>query len=63
MRKTVYYPNHGYITTDDSFEYVGNGIFGDAFNLVKDLVTSKAAKDVATEATKSFMEYSWEESW
>ena len=54
MRQTIYFPSHGYVTVDKDFEYVGNGIFGDAFNLVKDLVTSKAVRDIAVDAGKSF---------
>ena len=51
MRQTTYYPGYGYVTKDESFEYVGNGIFGD---LVKNLITSQAARDIAVDAGKSF---------
>ena len=54
MRTTIYVPNHGYITKDDEFDYVGNGILGDIGTFVKNLVTSNAAKTIATEAGKSF---------
>ena len=54
MRETIYVPSYGYVTKDDSFDYVGNGLFDDAINLVKDLVTSKAAKDIVVETGKNF---------
>ena len=54
MRQTVYVPGYGYVTSDDSFEYVANGILGDAMNFIGNLVTSKEAKDIAVEAGKSF---------
>ena len=51
MRQTTYYPGYGYVTKDESFEYVGNGVFGDLF---KNLITSQAARDIAVNAGKSF---------
>ena len=54
MRHTIYVPSHGYITTDNSYEYSGNGVLGDAFNAVKNLIFSKPVKDLAFEGAKSF---------
>ena len=51
MRQTTYYPGYGYVTKDESFEYVGNGVFGDLF---KNLITSQAVHDIAVDAGKSF---------
>ena len=53
MRQTIYIPSHGYVTKDDEFQYVGNGILGDAFEAVKGLVTSKIVKDAVVEGSKS----------
>ena len=54
MRHTIYVPSQGYITTDNSYEYIGNGVLGDAFNAVKNLIFSKPVKDLAFEGAKSF---------
>ena len=54
MRQTIYIPGTGYVTTDSEYEYIGNGILGDTFNAVKDLVFSKPVKDLAIEGAKSF---------
>ena len=54
MRQTIYIPGTGYVTTDNKYEYIGNGILGDTFNAVKDLVFSKPVKDLAIEGAKSF---------
>ena len=54
MRQTIYIPGTGYVTTDNQYEYIGNGILGDTFNAVKDLVFSKPVKDLAIEGAKSF---------
>ena len=54
MRQTIYIPGTGYITTDNKYEYIGNGILGDTFNMAKDLIFSKPVKDLAIEGAKSF---------
>ena len=54
MRQTIYIPSYGYITKDDSFEYIGNGILGDTFNALKDIITSKPVRDMAVNAATSF---------
>ena len=51
MRQTTQYPGYGFVTKDESFEYVGNGVFGDLF---KNLITSQAVHDIAVDAGKSF---------
>ena len=54
MRETVYYPGYGYVTKDDEFEYSGNGIIDDGISFIKGLITSDAAKNLASETAKSF---------
>jgi len=48
MRKTIYYPNYGYVT-----EYEGYGIWSDIFSKVGELVTSKPVREAGVEGSKA----------